>query len=82
MRQYDCRGAVVVNTMPMLRAGELDKIIDKAEIAFALCDSRLLDDLLYNAPDIGAQTIPITPTYVRERLGALIADEDLTRYIL
>ncbi len=43
---------------------------------------RLLDDLLYNAPDIGAQTIPITPTYVRERLGALIADEDLTRYIL
>jgi 2-aminobenzoate-CoA ligase len=24
-------GAVVVNTMPMLRAGELTKIIDKAE---------------------------------------------------
>jgi ATP-dependent HslUV protease ATP-binding subunit HslU len=43
---------------------------------------RLLDDLLYNAPDIGAQTIPITPAYVRERLGALVADEDLTRYIL
>jgi ATP-dependent HslUV protease ATP-binding subunit HslU len=43
---------------------------------------RLLDDLLYNAPDIGTQTIPITPDYVRERLGALVADEDLTRYIL
>jgi ATP-dependent HslUV protease ATP-binding subunit HslU len=43
---------------------------------------RLLDDLLYNAPDIGSQTIPITPQYVRERLGALVADEDLTRYIL
>ena len=43
---------------------------------------RLLDDLLYNAPDIGNQTIPITPAYVRERLGALVADEDLTRYIL
>jgi ATP-dependent HslUV protease ATP-binding subunit HslU len=43
---------------------------------------RLLDDLLYNAPDIGAQTIPITPEYVKERLGALVADEDLTRYIL
>jgi ATP-dependent HslUV protease ATP-binding subunit HslU len=43
---------------------------------------RLLDDLLYNAPDIGAQTIPITQAYVRERLGALVADEDLTRYIL
>jgi ATP-dependent HslUV protease ATP-binding subunit HslU len=43
---------------------------------------RLLDDLLYNAPDIGTQTIPVTPAYVRERLGALVADEDLTRYIL
>ena len=29
---------------------------------------RLLDDLLYNAPDIGKQTIPITPEYVSERL--------------
>ena len=43
---------------------------------------RRLDDLLYNAPDIGTQTIPITPAYVRDRLGALVADEDLTRYIL
>ncbi|HEY3801431.1 MAG TPA: ATP-dependent protease ATPase subunit HslU [Kofleriaceae bacterium] len=43
---------------------------------------RLLDDLLYNAPDIGRQTIPITPSYVRERLAALVADEDLARYIL
>ena len=39
-------GAVVVNTMPMLRAGELAQIVDKAEIAFALCDTRLLEDLL------------------------------------
>ena len=30
-------GAVVVNTMPMLRAGELGKIVDKAEIELALC---------------------------------------------
>jgi len=43
---------------------------------------RLLDDLLYNAPDIGAQTIPITPAYVAERLQALVADEDLASYIL
>ncbi len=43
---------------------------------------RLLDDLLYNAPDIGTQTIPITQSYVRERLSALVADEDLARYIL
>jgi 2-aminobenzoate-CoA ligase len=32
-------GAVVVNTMPMLRAGELAKYVDKAEIEFALCDT-------------------------------------------
>ncbi|EPC01860.1 2-aminobenzoate-CoA ligase [Litchfieldella anticariensis FP35 = DSM 16096] len=38
-------GAVVVNTMPMLRAGELAKIVDKAEISHALCDTRLLDEL-------------------------------------
>jgi 2-aminobenzoate-CoA ligase len=39
-------GAVVVNTMPMLRAGELTKIVDKAEIALALCDTRLMDELV------------------------------------
>ncbi|APG47608.1 AMP-binding protein [Phaeobacter porticola] len=39
-------GAVVVNTMPMLRAGELSKIIDKGEISHALCDSRLMDALV------------------------------------
>ncbi|MGI9499016.1 MAG: AMP-binding protein [Geminicoccaceae bacterium] len=38
-------GAVVVNTMPLLRSGELAKIIDKAEISLALCDSRMLDEL-------------------------------------
>ncbi|WP_298610113.1 kynureninase [uncultured Thiothrix sp.] len=39
-------GAVVVNTMPMLRAGELKKIIDKAQITHALCDTRLMDELI------------------------------------
>jgi 2-aminobenzoate-CoA ligase len=39
-------GAVVVNTMPMLRAGELSKIVDKAEITHALCDTRLMDELV------------------------------------
>ena len=39
-------GAVVVNTMPMLRAGELAQIVDKAEIALALCDTRIKDDLV------------------------------------
>ncbi len=39
-------GAVVVNTMSMLRAGELGKIVDKAEIGLALCDSRISDELI------------------------------------
>jgi 2-aminobenzoate-CoA ligase len=39
-------GAVVVNTMPMLRAGELTQIVDKAEVALALCDTRLMDEMV------------------------------------
>src|SRR6201993_998719 len=39
-------GARVGKTMPMLRAGELTKIIDKAEIALALTDSRIADELV------------------------------------
>jgi len=44
-------GAVVVNTMPMLRAGELAKIVDKAEISLALCDTRLMDEMVACAKD-------------------------------
>ncbi len=44
-------GAVVVNTMPMLRASELAKIVDKAEIGLALCDTRLMDELVLCAKD-------------------------------
>jgi 2-aminobenzoate-CoA ligase len=39
-------GAVVVNTMPMLRVGELGQIVDKAEVTLALCDTRLMDELV------------------------------------
>lgn len=44
-------GAVVVNTMPLLRAGELSKIVDKAQISLALCDTRLMDEMVYCAKD-------------------------------
>ncbi|HMJ43453.1 MAG TPA: AMP-binding protein [Pseudolabrys sp.] len=44
-------GGVVVNTMPMLRSGELTKIVDKAEIGLALCDSRITDELVACAKD-------------------------------
>jgi 2-aminobenzoate-CoA ligase len=39
-------GAVAVNTMPLLRAGELTAIINKAEIGLALCDNRIADELV------------------------------------
>jgi 2-aminobenzoate-CoA ligase len=39
-------GAVAVNTMPLLRAGELTTIVDKAEIGLALSDSRIADELV------------------------------------
>ena len=44
-------GAVVVNTMPMLRSGELTQIVDKAEIGIALCDTRLMDEMVACAKD-------------------------------
>ena len=44
-------GAVAVNTMPLLRAGELAKIVDKAEVSLALTDSRIADELVACAKD-------------------------------
>jgi len=38
-------GAVVVNTMPMLRVGELLAIVKKGQITHALCDTRLMDEM-------------------------------------
>jgi len=38
-------GGVAVNTMPMLRGAELGKYVEKAEIEFALCDTRLMDEM-------------------------------------
>ncbi|MDG1936346.1 MAG: AMP-binding protein [Paracoccaceae bacterium] len=38
-------GAVVVNTMSMLREVELSAIIDKAGVTHALCDTRLMEEL-------------------------------------
>ncbi|MBI1942244.1 MAG: AMP-binding protein [Betaproteobacteria bacterium] len=38
-------GAVPVPTLPMLRAGELATVLDKARISHALCDARLHEEL-------------------------------------
>jgi 2-aminobenzoate-CoA ligase len=44
-------GAVVVNTMPLLRKAELLKIVDKAQIQLALCDTRMMDEIVACAKD-------------------------------
>ncbi|MBN2575150.1 MAG: ATP-dependent protease ATPase subunit HslU, partial [Deltaproteobacteria bacterium] len=43
---------------------------------------KLLDELSFEAPDLGEQTVPITAGYVRERLQGLLKDEDLSQYVL
>lgn len=43
---------------------------------------RLLDELSFEAPELGEQTVPITAVYVRERLQGLLRDEDLSQYVL
>ena len=43
---------------------------------------RLLDELSFSASDIGPQEIVITEAYVRERLGDVVKNEDLSKYIL
>ncbi|MGH3650715.1 MAG: AMP-binding protein, partial [Acidimicrobiia bacterium] len=45
-------GGVVVTTMPLLRASELETTIDKAEIALALCDSRLMEEMEKVSSDV------------------------------
>jgi ATP-dependent HslUV protease ATP-binding subunit HslU len=42
----------------------------------------LLEDLSFEAPNLGPTKIPITEAYVNERLGDLAVDQDLGRYIL
>lgn len=49
-------GGIVVTTMPMLRAGELTKVIRKAKISHALCMSSMMDELLEAQADCPSLT--------------------------
>lgn len=42
----------------------------------------LLEEVSFTAPELSGQTIPITPEYVDKRLGDVVEDQDLSRYIL
>jgi len=43
---------------------------------------RLLEETSFEAPDLGGAKLVVDGGFVRERLGALVQDEDLSRYIL
>ena len=43
---------------------------------------RLLDELSFEAPGLSGSEVPITASYVRERLAKVLEDEDLSKYIL
>ena len=44
--------------------------------------AQLLDELLFEVPQAKTGPFEVTSDFVRERLEAIIQDEDLTRYIL
>ncbi len=43
---------------------------------------RLLELISFNAPEQGGEALSINSNYVNERIGELVQDEDLSRYIL
>ncbi len=43
---------------------------------------KLLDELSFEAPDVGPTQVSVTAGYVKEKLADLVEDTDLTRYIL
>ena len=73
-----------------------DAVTKIAEIAFEVNDNtenigarrlhtileKLLEELSYEAADIGPTTIKITPTYVDEKLKEIAKNKDLSQYIL
>ncbi|MBA3895580.1 MAG: AMP-binding protein [Sphingomonadaceae bacterium] len=62
-------GGVVVATMPILRAGEIRTIIDRAEVSHAIVDSRYLDD--YRSAAGSAAKTPKLVTYDGDSGGEL-----------
>ena len=43
---------------------------------------RVLDEISFNAPDRGGSSVKIDDAYVKEHVGDIAADTDLSRYIL
>ncbi|MFS0553041.1 ATP-dependent protease ATPase subunit HslU [Brevibacillus sp. 179-C9.3 HS] len=43
---------------------------------------KLLEDLSFEAPEIHLEVVQITPDYVRQKLGNIVGNKDLSQYIL
>ena len=43
---------------------------------------KLLEDVLFDAPDLPKKRVVIDADYVSERLADIVSDEDLSKYIL
>jgi ATP-dependent HslUV protease ATP-binding subunit HslU len=43
---------------------------------------RLLEEISFFAPELGQDTLEINAAYVKQQLGAVVKDQDLSRYIL
>src|SRR5947208_458126 len=43
---------------------------------------KLLEELSYQAPEVATPHVVVDAAYVRDRLAAIVADQDLSRYIL
>ena len=43
---------------------------------------RLLEEISFSAPELGQDTLEINAAYVKQQLGAVVKDQDLSRYIL
>ena len=55
--------------------------IERLEISTQAME-RLLDDISFSATDRPGETITISAAYVREQVGDLAKDADLSRFIL
>ncbi len=92
IRQYE----KLLNTEGIVLDFTDDSIAKIAEIAFEVNDNtenigarrlhtileKLLEELSYEAADIGPTTIQITPAYVEEKLKTIAKNKDLSHYIL
>ncbi|SEN79089.1 ATP-dependent protease ATPase subunit HslU [Lihuaxuella thermophila] len=71
IREIARLAAQVNSTMENIGARRLHTILE-----------RLLEELSFEAPEIGMGEVTITPQYVKDRLSDIVADRDLREYIL